>query len=177
VAPLSSRAKPPQVRLMQAKLSDAQEIAGLLRPYAVKGLVLPRTAAEIEQHIGLFLVAVLNGNVAGCVALRDYGAGLVEIRSLAVSRDSAGVGLGSKLVAAAVKRATAKNEATRIFALTLRPNLFQRLGFNIVADKEEHFPQKIWNDCRHCRKQERCDETAVLFRPRPPGTKKNPGAG
>lgn len=153
----------PKFRVRTAVTADAEGIARLLKPYAEQGLVLPRTAAEIGHHIGRFEVATtVRNTLAGCVALREYGDGLVEIRSLAVSRRHAGHGLGSTLVTAAAERAR-REGAVRVFALTLRPNLFQRLGFVVVEDKEKHFPQKVWNDCRHCRKRDQCDETAVLL--------------
>jgi len=52
-----------------------------------------------------------------------------------------------------------KRHAKRIFALTMRPRLFQRLGFKVV-DKEL-FPQKVWSDCSKCPKRDCCDEVAV----------------
>ncbi len=49
----------------------------------------------------------------------------------------------------------------RVFALTLRSNFFIRLGFQLVS--KERFPEKIWNDCDNCPKQDCCDEDAVLL--------------
>ena len=144
--------------------ADAARIAHLLAPYAVTGLVLPRSEAEILHHIGNFLVAARGksgrGRVVGCVALRDYCAGLFEVRSLAVSASETGSGLGSVLVQASVDEA-ARRGADRVFALTLRANLFKRLGFAVV--ETEMFPQKVWTDCKNCKKLECCDEIAVLL--------------
>ena len=98
--------------------------------------------------------------ICGCVALRDYSAGLFEVRSLAVAATKAGLGLGSLLIQASVAEAKDRG-ATRVFALTLRAQLFQRLGFQVVA--KEMFPQKVWTDCKHCKKLQCCDETAVLL--------------
>ncbi len=155
------------VTIRPARPSDAAAIAGLLAPYAAAGLVLPRTAEEIRHHVGRFLVAArgarARGKILGCVALRDYGAGLFEVRSLAVAQSENGSGLGSRLVAASVAGAKARG-AHRVFALTLRPNLFRRLGFTVV--EKELFPQKVWTDCKHCPKLHCCDEIAVLFDPK-----------
>ncbi len=152
----------PVVTIRQAREADAGAIAGLLAPYAVTGLVLPRTEAEIRHHVQNFLVAGhgRRGAVVGCVALRDYGAGLFEVRSLAVAASETGNGLGSRLVQAAVDEGRARG-GDRIFALTLRAGLFRRLGFTIV--EKELFPQKVWTDCKHCKKLDCCDEIAVLL--------------
>ena len=153
----------PEIMVRPARGVDAARIADLLAPYAMAGLVLPRSEAEILHHIGNFLVAALGrsgrGRVVGCVALRDYGAGLFEVRSLAVSTSETGGGLGSVLVQASVDEA-ARRGADRVFALTLRANLFKRLGFAVV--ETEMFPQKVWTDCKNCPKLRCCDEIAVL---------------
>ena len=147
-----------------AHKSDAAQIASLLAPYARSGVVLPRTEEEIRLHVHNFLVAesATEGKpgILGCVALRDYSAGLFEIRSLAVSATESGMGLGSRLILAAVAEAE-KRGASRIFALTLRAHLFQRQEFHTV--EKERFPQKVWTDCKHCKKLQCCDETAVLL--------------
>jgi len=145
--------------LRPATPEDADAVVALLLPHVQSGLVLPRSPGEIREHAGNFIVAVRRRAVVGCVALRDYGAGLYEIRSLTVAGDCAGQGLGSRLVRAATRLAIGRG-ASRVFVLTLRRQLFQRLGFREV-DKEL-FPQKVWTDCRRCAKREQCDEIALL---------------
>ena len=153
----------PAFTIRAACKSDAAPIAGLLAPYARSGVVLPRSEDEIRQHIHNFLVAEDHDgtpSICGCVALRDYSAGLFEVRSLAVAATKAGFGLGSQLIKASITEAKDRG-ATRVFALTLRAHLFQRVGFQVVA--KEMFPQKVWTDCKHCKKLQCCDETAVLL--------------
>lgn len=146
---------------MAAAQEDAGAIADLLMPYAQAHIVLPRTKEDILQYIGNFLVAKdATGRICGSVALRDFGDGLQEIRSLAVAQEYNGQGLGSKLILAVLDFAR-KRQASAAFALTLRPNLFKRLAFHVV--EKEAFPQKVWHDCRNCPKREVCDETAVVF--------------
>ncbi len=146
----------------RAKMGDVEAILALLSPNVAQGLVLPRSGEEIRGAIADFLVAVSHPNpqAVGCVALRDYGGGLLEIRSLVVAPDAMGQGIGSALVRKAIERAVSQG-ATKIFALTLRPNLFLKMGFRQV-DKSL-FPLKVWLDCSRCRKREECDEIAVLF--------------
>ena len=121
--------------------------------------MLPRPTAEIRSYIGNFLVAESDGTIVGAVALRDFGEGLEEIRSLVVHPECEGKGIGSGLIRAAVDFAQ-KRHTRRLFALTWRPSMFERLGFTLV--EKEMFPQKVWADCAKCPKRDHCDEVAVL---------------
>ena len=143
-----------------ARIDQAEEIAGLLAPYVKQGIVLPRPPSDVRDHIAGFLVATIRERVVGAVAVRDFGRGLQEVRSLVVHPDVAGGGLGSRLVTAAVDLAQERG-ATRVFALTMRPRLFERLHF-VQVDKSM-FPQKVWSDCIKCPKRFCCDEVAVVL--------------
>lgn len=144
-----------------ARLKHARVIHDFLAACARAGEVLPRPIHEIRQHIADFIVAMNpDHRVIGCVALRDYGRGLFEVRSLVVDEGHRGQGLGSKLVGQAMDLAV-KREAHSLFALTYHPDLFKRQGFEIVP--KERFPQKVWADCRHCAKQDHCDEIALVI--------------
>ena len=150
-----------EARIREALPSDAAAIAELLAAPAAAGLILPRSEEDIRSLIGNFQVAATDdGGLAGCVALRDFGNGLLEVRSLAVHPESRGAGLGTRLVEAAVRRARQVG-GRLVFALTYRPSLFERLSFTRV-DKEM-FPDKVWHDCSKCPKRDFCDETALLL--------------
>ncbi len=142
-----------------ARASDAETVADLVAPYAEEGILLPCSASEIRTRFESFTVAELRNRVVGAVALREFGAGLVEIRSLVVQNDCKGQGIGTKLILRAVESAQ-ENDALKIFALTLRPTMFEKLGFELVEKTE--FPQKVWADCANCPKEHHCDEVAVL---------------
>lgn len=144
-----------------ARLKHARVIHDFLADCARSGEVLPRAIHEIRQHITDFIVALnAQKHVVGCVALRDYGQGLFEVRSLVVHEAVRSRGVGSKLVKHAMDLAKAR-DAHSLFALTYHPFLFERQGFKLV-DKER-FPQKVWADCRHCTKQDHCDEIALVI--------------
>lgn len=145
-----------------ASEDDVESIWKLLADYAVERLLLPRTREDIRRHLKMFMVAELDGVFAGCVALRDFGGRLYEIRSLAVPKALNGAGVGSALVQAVIDMLKERGHVpSRVFALTYRARLFKRAGFRVV-DKSL-FPQKIWSDCSLCPKKESCDETAVLL--------------
>lgn len=143
-----------------ATTADVPRILALAEPYARSGLVLDRTAEDVREQLPSFIIAERGGEAVGCVALRDFGRGLEEIRTLAVDDACQGHGIGTMLVRAAIHLARERG-TTRLFALTVRPNLFVRLGFSVVPKSQ--FPAKVWSDCRRCSKREHCDETAVVL--------------
>ena len=153
----------PGALIRPATTDDATAIYALLATFSTEGKLLPRPVADIRARIANFLVAELDGVTAACGALRDFGNNLNEIRSLAVRRDLAGQGIGSRLVKALLEKAVERTNGERgqVFALTYRVAFFQRLGFRII-DKYT-FPPKIWSDCCVCPRKDHCDETAVVI--------------
>lgn len=145
-----------------AQEGDVENIFLLLEQYAEEKLLLARSREDILFHLKNFRVGIHKetGEFLCCLALRDYGDDLYEIRSLAVKKTSVNGGIGSLLVKGAVADLRKKGCRCRVFALTYRAPFFCRLGFEIV--EKELFPQKIWSDCAKCPKQKNCDETAVL---------------
>jgi len=149
------------LQIVPATQDDPPRIVNLLTPYVERKIVLARDEDDIRNYLQNFLVARQpDGSLAGCVALRDFGDGLQEIRSLVVAESACGQGIGTALIQAALGKAR-QRRASRVLVLTLRPHLFQRLGFAVVS--KELFPQKVWLDCRLCPKFHACDETALLL--------------
>ena len=150
-------------QIRPAVVDDAPAIYALLATFSTEGKLLPRPVADIQARIANFLVSEQDGMIAACGALRDFGNNLNEIRSLAVRRDLAGQGIGSRLVKALLKKAEERTGGERghVFALTYRVEFFKRLGFRVI-DKYT-FPPKIWSDCCVCPRKDHCDETAVVI--------------
>jgi len=149
-----------EIEIRPARKSDIPQIASLINSFAAKNLMLPRTEEQIEQVLEDFVVAVEGEKIVGCASLVELDAGLVEIRSLAVSEEAQGKGLGSRLVDLLVERAREK-DYDRVCALTLREKFFNRLGFKTV-DRWELSP-KVWQECIYCPKFHHCDEIAVVM--------------
>ena len=151
-----------EILLRPAELQDVRNIRDLLHGYAVQGVLLDRSEEDITFYLKNFTVAVDgSGSLLGCMAVRDFGGELLEVRSLAIQPDLRKSGIGRKLVAKAIDRLNEEYKNYRLFALTLQPGFFERLGFEIV--EKELFPEKIWADCSHCPKRECCDEIAVIY--------------
>lgn len=114
-------------------------------------------ASQAEAHMDN---APRPERVVGCGALVPLTDKLVEIRSVAVDESQHGKGLGSELVLQLVQAAR-EHGYDQACALTLRPNFFSRLGFELV-DRWSISP-KVWQACIYCPKFHRCDEVAVLM--------------
>ncbi len=119
---------PSAVELRGATARDIDEIYQLIADHVASDHLLPRTREEIVDEIDSWWVSDLNGEVVGCAALRDFGGGLGELRSLSVVAEAHGRGLGESLVHAVVRQAR-RQHITRLFAITRNPGYFARHGF------------------------------------------------
>lgn len=145
--------------IRKAKVDDIKEIQQLIKLYAPRGGILPRSLSELYDHLRDFFVFLQNRKVVGICALHICWDDLAEIRSLAVKEEDQKKGIGAKLVRACLKESRLLG-VKRVFALTYEPEFFGRLGFKEV-DKTV-LPHKIWTDCLKCVKFPDCDEVAVL---------------
>jgi argininosuccinate synthase len=116
----------------RARLADVDVIHQINERYARRGILLSRTPEEIAGQIGSFRVAELDGVVCGIAALRNYGDGLGELRSLAVHDTAQGRGLGDMLVRAIVRDAR-DADIGALYVLTANPGFFNLHGFEEVA--------------------------------------------
>lgn len=116
----------------RARARDVDAIIEVIGTYVEQHVLLPRTREEIVEHIDTWWVSDLNGEVVGCAALRDFGEGLGELRSLSVVAEAHGRGLGESLVHAVVREAH-RLGINRLFAITANPGYFARHGFTELA--------------------------------------------
>ncbi len=147
------------MKIRQATLKDADAILHLINLHAEMEQMLFRTREDVCTHIRDFLVAEKDGRLAAACGLSFGPGSLVEIRSLAVLPEYYRQGLGTALVNECIAQATLV-ECDRIFVLTYAMPVFEKLGFRIID--MDQLPDKIWKDCQGCRKQDHCDETAMI---------------
>ena len=173
-----------KVVLRKALMCDVKSLYKLFSEYSKAGEMLPRSMSDIYTHLRDFYIAeiecetetgneILNGNysekgssgcepeVIGACALAIVWENLAEIRSLAVKRPYTRKLIGTELIKKCIEEAKFF-KITNIFALTYKPQFFQKSGFNVI-DKSE-LPHKIWSDCINCVKFPDCDETAVMLK-------------
>lgn len=145
--------------IRNATMGDVKQIHTLLNYFANKGLLLGRSYSALYDQLRDFKVyADKDDKLIGVCALHIIWENLAEIRSLAVSEDAQGKGIGVQLVRACLEEA-AEFEIDKVFTLTYQTGFFRKQGFNDV-DKSD-LPHKIWSDCINCPKFPDCDEEAL----------------
>lgn len=146
--------------IRKARMSDVQGIHELIAEYARKGDMLPRSLADIYENLrDYFVFQGDDGELVGSAAIHIMWEDLAEVRSLAVRDGKMRRGVGTQLVESCISEAIMLG-IERVFALTYKPEFFEKLGFHVV-DKAE-LPQKIWTDCLKCSKFPDCDEVALV---------------
>jgi amino-acid N-acetyltransferase len=145
--------------IRKAKISDIKELHKLINFYAQRGEMLPRSVNELYENIRDFLVFEEKGEILGCCALHVSWEDLGEIKSLAVKPEYTGKGIGRKLIEGCLEE-TSELGIKRVFALTFKPEYFEKRGFKKI--EKDELPHKIWSECINCPKFPNCDEIAML---------------
>jgi amino-acid N-acetyltransferase len=143
-----------------AEQQDIETIVRIIAHYASQGLMLPRGHQAMEEGLAGYVVADNNGEVIGCGGLDQYSNDTAEIYGLATAPESSIRGTGSAIVQALVEKARAE-KLSQVFAMTLAPGFFQKMGFRTVEHKD--VPLKVWKDCIACPKYGNCDEIAMVL--------------
>ncbi len=148
------------MKVEKAKIPDVAQMHKLINDYAKRGEMLARPLSELYEDIRDYFVIKEGDEVLACGALHVSWEDLAEIRSVAVSPDAQGRGLGAMLVEACLEEAEELGIQT-VFCFTYQPDFFKRHRF-VDIDKME-LPRKVWTDCFRCPKFPNCDETALIF--------------
>jgi amino-acid N-acetyltransferase len=148
------------MKIRPAENNDVQTMVRIIGHYASEGLMLPRSHGALTEAVSHYLVADHNGEIVGCGGLEPYSQNVAEIYGLATSPENSPRGTGSAIVKALIDRARREN-LSQVFALTLAPGFFQKMGFRIVEHKD--LPMKVWRDCVSCPKFGNCDEIAMVL--------------
>ena len=143
-----------------AERQDIDTMARIIAHYASQGLMLPRSHAALQESLPNYLVADVGGEVIGCGGLEQYTNDTAEIYGLATSPEKSIRGTGSAIVQALIEKART-DKISQVFALTLAPAFFQKMGFRTVEHK--NLPLKVWKDCVACPKYGNCDEIAMVL--------------
>ena len=145
--------------IRKAKIKDIRQIQDLINTFAKLDLMLPRSLNELYDNIRDFWVYEENKKLIGCCALHISWQDLAEIKSLAVKKEKQKKKIGTQLASACMEEAKDLG-ATKIFALTYRPEFFKKLGFRKVQHSQ--LPHKVWAECINCPKFPNCREIALL---------------
>jgi amino-acid N-acetyltransferase len=145
--------------IRKARLADVETVARVINERAALGELLPRSQHHIYQTLRDFVVFERGGHILGTGAMHVFWRDLGEVRALAVAGPWQAQGIGTAIVRALLREATALG-LEKAFAFTYKPRFFERLSFYLV-DKET-LPRKVWGECIHCVKFPNCDEVAMV---------------
>lgn len=150
-----------EIKFKKPKPKDIKAMQNLVAKEVEAGIVLPRSDDEIATNIRSYILACDGERIIGFCALHIHTINLAEVRSLVVSPEFRGFGVGSKLVEEIIKEAR-HYEIKSVFTLTYRKNFFENLGFKEIP-KSTLPAQKIWADCIKCKHFPVCDEIALIY--------------
>jgi amino-acid N-acetyltransferase len=148
------------VKVRGAQTRDIDKIATIIAHHASQGLMLPRSIGALSAALDFYVVADAGGQLVGCGGLDVYTNESAEIYGLATAPEGSPPGTGKAIVQALVARAR-RQKIARVFALTLAPAFFSKMGFKTVAHTD--LPLKVWKDCVACPKYGNCDEIAMVL--------------
>lgn len=114
----------------QALPRDVRAIRQLAEPFSQDRVLIAKEAVSYYEAVQEFVVAqeLATGRLIGCGALHVMWEDLAEIRTLVVSPDVKGQGVGHALVIELLHRARSF-DLRRVFCLTFETEFFSRHGF------------------------------------------------
>ena len=149
------------VKYLPATLRDIEDMQKLVEPEVKSGVILARNDDEIATNIRSYILAKIDDKLVGFAALHFHTDKLGEIRSLIVSPEARGKGVGQNIVKKNINAARELG-AKQIFTLTYRKEFFELLDFKEIP-KENLPANKIWADCIKCKFFPICDEIALIL--------------
>ena len=152
-----------QPTVQKARLSDVNEMFHIVNYYAERQQMLPKTQLQLYENLRDYSIAVgpsASNRALGCGALHIYWEDLAEIRALAVAPEITHKGVGTALVERLLDEAR-ELEIEQVFLFTYEPRFFARFGF--IQVEHRTMPLKVYNECFHCPKFNKCDEVAMVL--------------
>lgn len=121
--------------LRQATGADVPRIQALIGQNLDK--LLPRSDSELYELLadGTLWVVEEAGEIVGCCGLEVYSPKIAELRTLAVSDETRGMGYGKLLVEAAVNAAQERN-IRQVLVVTSTREFFEKLGFGACLNEK-----------------------------------------
>lgn len=149
------------IRYRKATLRDIPEMQRLVADQVKEGVILPRSDDEVAVNIRSYVLAESDGTLAGYGALHIHSPRLAEIRSLIVSPEFRGEGIGKGIVEEALREAKELG-IQEVLVLTYVPEFFLKFGFHEI-DKGSIPEHKIWADCIKCIHFPNCNEVSLIY--------------
>lgn len=123
-----------EIRIRTARTGDVPRIVELMEPLVARRVLLGKDLVDLYGAVPEFLVATVGDDrVVGYGAVHVMWDQLGEVRTLGVSDEVLGLGVGRTLLRALEKRAIDLG-LTQLFCLTFEIDFFARNGFEVVSE-------------------------------------------
>lgn len=123
------------IRTRSARTSDVTAMVALMEPLVAKRILLGKDLVDLYAAVPEFLVAVdADDRVIGYGAVHVLWDSLGEVRTLGVSQEWLGRGIGHLLLEALIERAIDLG-LSQLFCLTFETKFFERHGFEEISEK------------------------------------------
>ncbi|WP_025134495.1 amino-acid N-acetyltransferase [Leucobacter sp. PH1c] len=127
----------PEIRIRNARTGDVLRMVELMEPLVARRILLGKDLVDLYAAVPEFLVAEdAEGALVGYGAVHVMWEQLGEVRTLGVSEDWLGRGVGHRLLTALETRA-AELGLTQLFCLTFETDFFGRHGFEELGEDAE----------------------------------------
>ena len=119
------------IEVRAAKTSDIKGIRQLIDLYAPQRRILSKETVTLYESVQEFVVAADGDVVVGCGALHVLWEDVAEVRTVAVSEELRGKGVGHQILEKLIERAKTLG-VRKIFCLTFETEFFGRHGFTEI---------------------------------------------
>lgn len=121
------------VNVRPARTGDIPAVRSLVDHYAPDRRLLSKATVTLYEDVQEFVIAEQAGTPVGCGALHVMWEDLAEIRTLAVSPEHLGQGVGGAMLRLLIARGRALG-VSRIFCLTFETGFFAKHGFTRMPE-------------------------------------------
>jgi N-acetylglutamate synthase-like GNAT family acetyltransferase len=125
----------PSYLVRPTRVEDVEALGQFIRPFVEQGRLLPRTHDELQELTENGFVAISDERIVGFAALEIYSPKLAELRSLAVSTECQGQGIGKALVNACLRLAEERH-VFEVMTITSSEDFFHKCGFEFTLPGE-----------------------------------------
>ena len=126
----------PDISIRAAQPNDLDLVEAFIQEFVTARRILPRTTDELTQLLTTGFIAEIQGKIVGFAALEIYSRKLGEIRSLCVSPETQGRGVGRKLTEACVELARHRT-VFEVMVVTSSDEFFRSCGFDFTLPGEK----------------------------------------
>ena len=110
-------------------LQDVSDVLRIMQPFVERGILVPRSEAQLEEAVADFIVFEVDDSVHACAALHEFPERVGEIAGIAVDEHYLHLGVGPKMVDFLCERALRKGLTAAFVLTTQTADWFQKLGF------------------------------------------------